>query len=56
VKELNQPIASGALILALYERSGERDKTRFSQGMYTTLTQMYKAGLLKKDDGIVSLP
>jgi hypothetical protein len=24
--------------------------------MYTTLTQMYKAGLLKKDDGIVSLP
>lgn len=56
VKELNQPIASGALILALYERSGERDKKRFSQGMYTTLTQMYKAGLLKKDDGIVSLP
>ena len=56
VKEINQPIANGALILALYERSGERDKKRFSQGMYTTLTQMYKAGLLVKDNGIVSLP
>ena len=55
VKEINQPIATGALILALYERSGERDKKRFSQGMYTTLTQMYKAGLLVKDNGIVSL-
>jgi len=56
VKEINQPIASGALIGALYERSGERDKKRFSQGIYTTLTQMYKAGLLKKDGSIVSLP
>lgn len=56
VKEINQPIASGALIGALYERSGERNKKRFSQGMFTTLTQMYKAGLLKKDGSIVSLP
>jgi hypothetical protein len=56
VKELNQPIASGLLISGLYERSGERDKKRFSQGIYTTLTQMYKAGLLKKDGNIVSLP
>lgn len=56
VKEVNQPIATGALIAALYERSGERDKKRFSQGMYTTLTQMYKAGLLLKDNGIVTLP
>ena len=56
VKEINQPIASGELIVALFERSGERDKKRFSQGIYTTLTQMYKAGLLKKDDGNVSLP
>lgn len=56
VKEINQPIASGDLITALFERSGEREKKRFSQGIYTTLTQMYKAGLLKKDDGIVSLP
>lgn len=56
VKELNQPIASGLLISGLYERSGERDKKRFSQGIYTTLTQMYKAGLLKKDGNIVSIP
>lgn len=56
VKEINQPIASGELIAALFERSGERDKKRFSQGIYTTLTQMYKAGLLKKDGGIVTLP
>jgi hypothetical protein len=39
----------------LHERSGVRDKKRFSQGMYTTLTQMYKSGSLVKTDGIVTL-
>lgn len=56
VKEINQPIATGDLITALHERSGERDKKRFSQGVYTTLTQMYKLGMLIKTDGIVTLP
>jgi hypothetical protein len=55
VKEINQPIATGDLIAALHERSGVRDKKRFSQGMYTTLTQMYKSGSLVKTDGIVTL-
>lgn len=55
VKEINQPISTGDLITALHERSGVRDKKRFSQGMYTTLTQMYKSGSLIKTDGIVTL-
>jgi hypothetical protein len=44
------------LISALFERSGERDKKRFSQGIYTTLTQMYKVGSLVKDAaGMISI-
>lgn len=56
VKEVGHPIATGDLIQALFERSGEREKKRFSQGMYTTLTQMYKSGSLIKSEGIVTLP
>jgi hypothetical protein len=44
------------LITALFLQSGERDKKRFSQGMYTTLTQIYKSGELKKDaQGIITI-
>ncbi len=54
--EQNTPMASGALINALFLQSGERDKKRFSQGIYTTLTQIYKSGELKKDNqGIITL-
>ena len=54
--EQNRPMASGELITALFLQSGERDKKRFSQGIYTTLTQIYKSGELKKDaQGIITL-
>ena len=56
IAELSHAISSGDLISALFERSGERDKKRFSQGIYTTLTQMYKAGSLVKDSaGMISI-
>mgnify|MGYP003349309155 FL=1 len=52
---LSHAISSGDLITALFERSGERDKKRFSQGIYTTLTHMYKLGSLVKDgDGMIT--
>lgn len=53
--ELGKPIKSGDLITALFEKSGERDKKRFAQGIYTTLTQIYKSGELKNADGVISL-
>jgi hypothetical protein len=56
IAELSHAISSGDLISALFEHSGERDKKRFSQGIYTTLTQMYKAGSLVKDSaGMISI-
>jgi hypothetical protein len=56
VAELSHAISSGDLISALFARSGERDKKRFSQGIYTTLTQMYKMGSLVKDgSGLISI-
>lgn len=56
IAELSHVISSRDLISALFERSGERDKKRFSQGIYTTLTQMYKAGSLVKDGaGMISI-
>ncbi len=56
IAELSHAISSRDLISALFERSGERDKKRFSQGIYTTLTQMYKAGSLVKDGaGMISI-
>ncbi len=56
MREQNKPMASGELITALFLQSGERDKKRFSQGIYTTLTQIYKSGELKKDaQGIITL-
>jgi len=56
MREQNKPMASGELINALFIQSGERDRKRFSQGIYTTLTQIYKSGELKKDSkGIITL-
>ncbi|GDX50024.1 hypothetical protein LBMAG26_08830 [Bacteroidota bacterium] len=56
IAELSHAISSRDLISVLFERSGERDKKRFSQGIYTTLTQMYKAGSLVKDvAGMISI-
>ncbi len=54
VSALSQPIKSGDLIQALFEKSGQKDKKRFSQGIYTTLTQIYKSGDLKNENGMIS--
>lgn len=55
MREHGGPIKSGDLITALFDRSGEFDKKRFAQGIYTTLTQIYKSGELKNKDGVISL-
>ena len=53
MKTAPKTVKSADLIAALFAKSGETDKKRFYQGMYTTLTQIYKSGLLKKvKDGI----
>ena len=54
VNGLSEPIKSGDLIQALFEKSGQKDKKRFSQGIYTTLTQIYKSGDLKNENGMIS--
>ena len=57
VKEFAKPITSGQLIDGLFAISGEKDKKRFSQGIYTTLTQIYKNKILLKDNkGFITLP
>ena len=57
VKEFAKPITSGQLIDGLFAISGEKDKKRFSQGIYTTLTQIYKNKILLKDNnGLITLP
>ena len=51
-----KPLSSSDLIHELFIQSGERDKKKFSQGIYTTLTQIYKSGELKKDpEGMISI-
>jgi len=53
MKTAPKTVKSSELIAAIFAQSGETDKKRFSQGMYTTLTQIYKSGELKKvKDGI----
>jgi hypothetical protein len=53
MKTAPKTVKSADLIGALFAKSGESDKKRFYQGMYTTLTQIYKSGELKKvKDGI----
>lgn len=56
VKEIKTPMTSRELIEGLFARSGESDKKRFSQGVYTTLTLMYNNKLLTKKDNKIVLP
>jgi hypothetical protein len=57
VKDFGKPITSGQLIDGLFAVSGEKDKKRFSQGIYTTLTQIYKNKVMLKDaKGMITLP
>jgi hypothetical protein len=55
MKEYKKPISSKDLIANLFAQSGEKDLKRFSQGIYTTLTQIYKRGDLRNIDGIIQL-
>ncbi len=54
--DYKNPISSKDLIAQLFAKSGENDLKRFSQGIYTTLTQIYKRGALKNVDGMIQLP
>jgi len=56
MQEYQKPISSRDLIAQLFAKSGEKDLKRFSQGIYTTLTQIYKRGTLQNIDGIIQLP
>lgn len=57
VRSYGKPITSGQLIDGLFAKSGEKDKKRYSQGIYTTLTQIYKNRILLKDNkGNITLP
>lgn len=57
VREYKTPISSRDLINELFAKSGEKDKKRFEQGIYTTLTLMYRNKLLKKTkDNLIVLP
>lgn len=51
-----KPISSKSLIDGLFEKSGEKDIKKYSQGIYTTLTQIYKRGELVNSDGLIRLP
>lgn len=55
MKEVKTPMTSKELITALFAKSGEKDIKRFSQGVYTTLTQIYKGGELVNKDGLIQL-
>ncbi len=55
VKEQNKPLNSREIIDGLFPSSGESDKKRFSQGVYTTLTLMYNKGDLKKKGTLITL-
>jgi hypothetical protein len=55
VKEQNTALTSRQLIDALFLTSGENDRKRFSQGVYTTLTLMYNRGDLKKKGTLITL-
>jgi len=55
MKEVKTSMTSKELITALFAKSGEKDLKRFSQGIYTTLTQIYKGGELVNKDGLIQL-
>jgi len=54
VKNHKKPLTSREIIDGLFPSSGESDKKRFSQGVYTTLTLMYNRGDLKKKGTMVT--
>jgi hypothetical protein len=56
MQQHKEPITSKDLIQRLFALSGEKEYTPFSQGIYTTLTQIYKRGLLLNEDGFIRLP
>lgn len=53
--EHKEAITSKDLISKLLLISGEKDTKKFSQGIYTTLTQIYKTGALKNKGGKIVL-
>lgn len=55
MKTLTAPITSKDLIMNLFQLSGEKDQKRYAQGIYTTLTQIYKTGELKNNGGMIEL-
>lgn len=55
MRNFNNEISSKELIQQLFVLSGEKDSKRFSQGIYTTLTQIYKTGELLNNGGIITL-
>ncbi|MEC8692494.1 MAG: hypothetical protein VXX46_01855 [Bacteroidota bacterium] len=50
------PITSKQLIEGLFKKSDETDVKRFSQGIYTTLTTIYRRGDLVNEGGYISVP
>jgi len=55
MRNFNNEISSKELIHQLFLLSGESDAKRYSQGIYTTLTQIYKTGELLNNGGVITL-
>lgn len=55
MRDFNNEISSKELIHQLFLLSGENDAKRYSQGIYTTLTRIYKTGALLNNGGIITL-
>jgi len=55
MRNFNNEISSKELIRQLFLLSGENDAKRYSQGIYATLTQIYKTGALLNKGGIITL-
>ena len=55
MREYKNPITSKDLIDKLFAASGEKDRKRYSQGIYTTLTQIYKTGELVNRNGMITV-
>ena len=55
MRNFNNEITSKELIKQLFLLSGESDAKRYSQGIYTTLTQIYKTGELLNNGGVITL-
>ena len=55
MRTLTAPITSKDLIANLFLQSGEKDQKRYAQGIYTTLTQIYKTGELRNNGGFIEV-